>query len=69
MNKKLALVIIALFTACSTADIRPHYVLKVCSLERCNILDIYDSLSYCIEMRDKLGNNAAAICEGFKEPY
>ena len=60
---------ISVFTGCSTADVRRHYILKTCNIENCNILDIYDSLSYCMEMRDKLDENVAAICEGFREPY
>jgi hypothetical protein len=55
----------------SVESARSHYMLKACSIQGCNIVNLFDSLSYCMDVRDQLKANnkeLGVICEGFKEP-
>jgi hypothetical protein len=68
----LGLLVATLTGGCAGVDTnRSHYMLKVCSTQGCNIVNLFDSLSYCMEMRDELRSkhkDVSAICEGFREP-
>jgi hypothetical protein len=68
----LSLLIGVLAGGCASVEMnRSHHMLKVCSIQGCNIVNVFDSLSYCMEMRDQLRSahkDVSAICEGFKEP-
>jgi hypothetical protein len=63
---KNILLLIVILSGCATVDNgRDHYLLKTCEFHQCKILDIYSSLSYCLEMKEQL--HFPAICEGFRE--
>ena len=68
MNYKHLTLLILFITGCSTTldGFREHYVLKTCNYMGCRILDIYGSLSDCIEMKQQITTNAV-ICEGISK--
>lgn len=70
MSKLAAITLMFLISSCASMDSRrDHYILKTCDNSACKPIDVLDSLSNCMEMRDQLIERykAAAICQGIRE--
>lgn len=58
-----------ILSACGTIEVsRPNYVLKSCESSSCRPIDIFDSLSNCMDLRDQIiaHYGVAAICQGLR---